>query len=274
MKKYNFISGLPRSGSTLLSSILNQNPIFSASISDQLFLYTDSIIELSDAAVGIGTLVDKEKRISIIRGIFDSFYNDGNEVCFNTNRAWTGRTNLLKVLYPNFKMIVMVRDVRGVCNSFELLNLKNPLNVKPLYGNINTKSVYERTNMLMGLSPNGGSFVQTPLSLIRQSMFSQETDNICYVEYTALAKQPEETMKKIYNFLGEEYYQHNYDSVECSYDEYDSQAKIKGLHDVRKKVEYKKQPRVIPDDLWYDLKSYNFWNDIDKRDLNWIAIDN
>jgi sulfotransferase len=36
MKNLHLIAGLPRSGSTLLSSILNQNPSFSAGISDPL----------------------------------------------------------------------------------------------------------------------------------------------------------------------------------------------------------------------------------------------
>jgi len=270
MKKYNFISGLPRSGSTLLGSILNQNPKFTAGISDSLHMYTRSIIRNSDSAVGIGTLVDHDKRRNIIRGIFDTFYSDGNEICFNTNRSWTAETSLLKELFPNFKMIVMVRDVRWVLNSFELLHQKNPMTVKPLYVNTDFISVYGRTHSLMGNMDNNGGFVVGPLNALKQSMYSRETDHIIYVDFTALTKNPETTMRKIYEFLGEEYYDHDYENVECSYDEYDKEAKINGLHTIRRKVEYKKAKRVIPDDLWMNFNNVNFWKEIDTSGLNWI----
>jgi sulfotransferase len=52
MKTYNFISGLPRSGSTLLSSILKQNPRFTSGISDPLSSYAHSIIRDTNTAVG------------------------------------------------------------------------------------------------------------------------------------------------------------------------------------------------------------------------------
>ena len=87
MKKYHFISGLPRSGSTLLSSILKQNPRFTADISDPLHSFCHSIIRDINGAVGMDAAVPIEKRKRLMRDLFDSFYSDGNEVCFNTNRA-------------------------------------------------------------------------------------------------------------------------------------------------------------------------------------------
>ena len=52
MKKYNFISGLPRSGTTLLSSILKQNPRFTAGISDALQGYAGAIIDATNNEIG------------------------------------------------------------------------------------------------------------------------------------------------------------------------------------------------------------------------------
>ena len=271
MKKYNFISGLPRSGSTLLSSILNQNPRFTAGISDPLHQYTKSIIQNSDNAVGIGTLVNNDKRKNIIRGIFDSFYRNDAEVCFNTNRSWCSETSLLKEIYPDFKMIAMVRDVRWVLNSFEVLHQKNPFTIKPLYLNNDFSSVYERTHSLMGNMNGGqGAFVAGPLNSLKQAMFSTEIDQICFVEFTALVKNPESTMRKIYNFLNEKYYDHDFNNVETSYDEYDREARFKDLHTIRRKVEYKKQNRLIPDDLWMQFDNVNFWKNIDTSKMNWI----
>ena len=46
-KQYHFITGLPRSGSTLLVSILKQNPKFHASITDPLANLVKGVIEAS-----------------------------------------------------------------------------------------------------------------------------------------------------------------------------------------------------------------------------------
>ena len=274
MKKYNFISGLPRSGTTLLSSILKQNPRFTAGISDALQGYAGAIIDATNNGVGIDTTVSIEKRTEIIRGIFDTFYSQDNEVCFNTNRGWSGCTSLLKSLYPDFKMIICVREIPWILDSFEQLNSKNPYTIKPLYHHQQNLSVYERTNMLMGNIPNFAGYVSGPLANVKQSLFCNERDQICYVEYDDLVKNPLIIMKKIYDFLEESWFEHDFDNVEDSYDEFDTGAKIDGLHRVRKKVEFKQRRPIIPSDLWNQYSSSSFWKyDFDdlKKKLNWVS---
>jgi hypothetical protein len=61
MRKYNFISGLPRSGTTLLSAILKQNPRFTAGISDVIQGYATAIIDSTNTSVGIDTTITIEK---------------------------------------------------------------------------------------------------------------------------------------------------------------------------------------------------------------------
>lgn len=272
-RKYHFISGLPRSGSTLLSSILKQNPRFTANISDPVQMYAHSIVKDTSTAVGMEAAVSIPKRAEIVRGIFDSFYSEGNEVCFNTNRGWASDTALLKDLFPDFKMIICLRDVPWILDSFECLNNKNPYTIKPLYHHQDLGSVYERTHVLMGNVPNFAGYVSGPLGSVRHSMFSAEKDQICYVEYDTLVKNPLGVMKQIYAFLGEEWYEHDFDNVEDSYDEFDQQAKIIGLHTIRRKVEFQQRTSILPDDLWQNYAGNSFWkqNFPQKNQLNWIT---
>lgn len=275
MKKYHFISGLPRSGSTLLSSILKQNPRFTASISDPLHSYVRSIIQSTNLAVGMEAAVPIEKRRHLIRSLFDSFYESSNEVCFNTNRAWSSDTALLKDLYPDFRMIVCLREIPWILDSFEKLNSKNPYSIKPLYHHQDLNNVYERSNILMGQYPNFGGYVSVPLDNTKSSMFCAEKNQICFVEYDTLAKYPLATMRQIYSFLGEPWFEHDFNNVEDSYDEFDEQAKISGLHNVRRKVEFINRETVIPNDLWEKYNPSSFWKfnfDHVKRSLNWINI--
>lgn len=271
-KTYHFISGLPRSGSTLLSSILKQNPRFTSGISDPLSSYAHSIIRDTNTAVGMDAAVSIEKRREIIKDMFDSFYKNDREVCFNTNRGWTADTSLLKDLFPNFKMIVCLRDVPWILDSFEQLNAKNPYTIKPLYHHQELGNVHDRCRILMGETPNFGGYVHGPLINVQQSMFSNEIGHICYVEYDTLVQNPREVMQQIYQFLGESWYEHDFDNVEDSYDEFDVQAKIEGLHTVRRKVEYQDRRSILPGELWDRYSPMSFWKqNFDQRyKLNWI----
>lgn len=273
-KKYNFISGLPRSGSTLLSAILKQNPRFTAGISDPLQMYANSIIKDTNTAVGMEIAVPIEKRKEIIKGLFDSFYSSGNEVCFNTNRGWSSDTALLADIFPDFKMIVCLREIPWILDSFEQLNSKNPYTIKPLYHHQQLGNSYERSHMLMGNVPNFSGYVSAPLANVKHSMFCNEKNNICYVEYDLLVKYPEATMRQIYEFIGEPWFSHNFDEVEDSYDEFDDHAKISGLHTVRRKVEFLPRSSILPDEIWQQYSPQSFWkHDFEqiKKTLNWLT---
>jgi sulfotransferase len=253
-----------------MSSILKQNPNFTANISDPLHDYARNILTTTHAAVGMESAVPIEKRKEIIKGLFETFYKDGNDVCFNTNRAWTANTTLIKDLFPEGKIIVCIRDVNWILDSFEQLNAKNPYTIKALYHHQDLGTVYHRTASLM--DPNNG-YVAGPITCLSQALYSNEKDMLCVVDYDALSKNPESTLRKVYEFLGEPYYEHDFDNVEDSYDEFDEQTNIKGLHTVRKKVEYRQRKPIIPADLWQQHSHQSFWkfdfNHI-KRQILWI----
>lgn len=272
MRKYHFISGLPRSGSTLLSAILKQNPKFTTGISDPLHSYVKSIIRDTGTAAGMEAVVDISKRRRIIHGLFDSFYSGDRQVCFNTNRAWTSDTALLKDLYPEFKMIVCLRDIPWILDSFEVLNSKNPYTIKPLYHHQDLGNVYDRCHMLMGNIPNFAGYVGGPLSNVRHSVACAERHQILYVEYDHLVSQPAAVVEQIYAFLGEPLFKHDFNNVEDSHDEFDAGAKIDGLHKVRRKIQPMQRRTVLPEDLWNNYSGNTFWKsgfEATKKTLNW-----
>ena len=273
-RKYNFISGLPRSGSTLLSAILKQNPRFTTGISDPLELYVNGIIKHTESNVGMSVSVDVDKRKNIIRSLFDSFYEDGNEVCFNTNRGWASQGALLEDLFPNFKMIICVRDIPWILDSFEILNEKNPYTIKPLYHHLQLNTVQERCHMLMGAMPNYFGYVAGPLECVQHAMYCTQRNNMCFLDYDTLVKHPRESLTRIYDFLDEPWFEHDFDNVEDSYDEFDVEAKIIGLHTIRKKVEYKQRRTIIPQVIWNQYEQSSFWNyNLElRKELNWIDV--
>ena len=64
MKSYYFISGLPRSGSTLFSSILKQNPEFYADIASPVEALTGTAIDIVTSAESNLTVTEDQRKKS------------------------------------------------------------------------------------------------------------------------------------------------------------------------------------------------------------------
>lgn len=253
-KKFHFITGLPRSGSTLLTSILNQNPRFHSSITDPLVLLVKGVVEVSQEGPGFKYEVPESRRINLINGVIQSYYQDvDREVIFNTNRAWSVMTPLIKRVLPESRLIVCVRDINWVLDSFELAHRRNPLATNTATGGL-SGTVYSRTDELMKET----GIVGFPYIGIKQLITSNERDRALLIEYDDMCKNPEQTMQKVYNFIGEPYYKHDFDNVEAHWDEYDRDIGTK-LHDVKKKVQYKPRNTIIPPDIQAKFKNLEVW---------------
>jgi sulfotransferase len=268
-RKFNFISGLPRSGSTLLSSILNQNPRFTCGISDPLFYYFDSKIYQTAYLKGMSTLVDEERLKGMIISDFREFYKNGSEVCFNTSRDWCSNTHILKGIFPDFKMIITIRSIPWILDSVERLHRKNPFTLKPIYDHLHLPSVYERTQHIMrnlgGNVEHERGFVSAPYESVKQAVSCNEQENILFVNYDALVKHPEEVINHVYEFLQEDVFKHNFGDVRASpdtqalYSKFDEDTMFRGLHDVRKEIGFEERASVLPFDLFNHYEQLNFW---------------
>ena len=256
MKKYHFISGLPRSGSTLLTAILNQNPKFNSNISNPLARFVRAIISESHASPGYHLQCPLEKRQELIKSLVDTYYSDvKQEVCFNTNRGWTSLLPILDQTHPDAKFICCVRDVRWVLDSFENLFRTNPFQLSKMYSENDAQSVYTRAYASM--SP--GHTVRFAYDSLKEAITGPQKHKIILIEYEQLARHPEQTMKALYNFIGEEYYNHDFSNVETSYDEYDIEAGITGLHSIRKEVKFIERESILPPDLWNEFSNLEVW---------------
>jgi sulfotransferase len=246
MKKYNFIAGLPRAGTTLLSTILKQNPNFEASISGPLARFVRAIIQESSAQGGYRFECPPEKRKMIIYGIFENYYSDiFPTVAFNTNRGWPLLLPTIKDLYPDSKLILCVRDIAWVLDSFEVLTRKNPYVASKMFSPEENINVYSRCESL--LSPN--KTLGFAYAALKQALFSEYKSSIFVIEYDTLAKHPEIIMKALYNFIEEPYFEHDFNNVEANYNEFDEDVQLPGLHTTRTKVEYISRSSIIPPDI-------------------------
>lgn len=256
--KVHFISGLPRSGSTLLSAILSQNPKFAASVTSPTAALWGAIIPRINGGSEFAAFFDNAKRSDVLKGVFRGFYTSQweSEVIFDTNRSWTSRAALLAAIYPNSKIICCVRPVGLIINSIERMLRSNPLQTSRVFEFKSGGTVYSRVDTLMD-SERG--LVGLPWSALREAWFSQNADRLILVNYESLARRPAHVVRQLYEALGEPLYDHDFDHVLFDQSEYDADLGMPGLHKVKEKVEYVSPDICIPPDILASYADANFW---------------
>jgi sulfotransferase len=259
-KTFHFISGLPRSGSTLLSAILRQNPRFHAGMSSPVASFFESIIAQVSAGSEISTMVDQSQRARLLKGLFDSYYADNERpIIFDTNRAWTAQLPALMKLFPEAKVICCVRDVAWVMDSLERQFRTNTFENTRLFNNPGERStVYTRVEALAGAN----RLVGFPWHALREACFSEFSTRVLLVEYDLVASRPADVFKLIYEFLGETPYPHDFNNVQYDAPEFDAQLGLDGLHRVHPKVEPRARQTILPPDLFERYAKLAFWRDM------------
>lgn len=258
---FHFISGLPRSGSTLLSAILRQNPRFHASMSSGLAPLVNGAMQIMSPGSEVALTLQEGQRENILRGLFHSFYPQANTspVVFDTNRLWTARMPLLAGLFPQAKVIACVRDVSWVMDSIERRVRANPYHFTRLFGPQNQGTVYSRVESLM----NHEAMVGRAWTGLKEAFYGEQADKLLIVDYDLLSRTPHKVLPLIYQFIEEPYFEgHDFDHVEFDAPEFDEALGIDGLHRVRPKVEHQARKTILPPDLFQKFQDMDFWRDM------------
>jgi sulfotransferase len=264
MKFYYFISGLPRSGSTLLSAILKQNPEFYADIASPVQGIVNNTIDFITGCENNLNIMEDHRK-NILLSIFEGYYHHlQTPTIFDSSRGWTKNTSLLRELFHYTKILCCVRDIPWIINSFELINKKNPFYTSTLVKQERNDNVFSRSDAMM--DKNSGVIAGPWIAL--QEGYAMNPEMIYFVEYENLCKNPEKEMRTIYEFLEKPYYFHDFENVEYSNENFDRSCNLKNLHTVRRKVEYKEQKKILPPEIWEKYASMNmeFWKNGYKPD--------
>jgi len=267
------MAGLPRSGSTLLSSILNQNPRFYSGPSSPV-LGAMYAVEENFTNNELYTGYPKPNQVrEIIGSIPHHFYSDVQQpVVFDKNRAWTARVPYIEgYIGQQAKILVPVRRVDEILTSILTMVHRNPFQEgQPRINFVDEQLVKTNTpindyNRCMYLL-NGGGIVYESLNAIMEGFTQNVRDKMHFVDYNDLVSNPEKIMEDIYDFLGEEYYEHDFDSLSNIHREDDLFTYgLSDMHEVRSELKKTAPPpaSVLPPeilDLYEQNKSsLEFW---------------
>ncbi len=266
-KQFCFISGLPRSGSTLLCNILNQNPRFHATSTSGVLDMLLAIRNNWNNIVEFKATRNDLAKMRVLRGMLQSFYADkDNAIIFDKSRGWPGFLEMAEsIIGSKAKVLVCVRDIRDVLSSFEKLWRKESKS-----GQISQeKTHFLKFQTIEGRCDvflNADQPVGSAYNRVKDALARGFGDRMYFIYFDELTSEPERVMREAYEFLGEKYYNHDFANVEQTTQEDDFFHGFKDLHTIRKIV------RPVPSD-WKEVlgdfaEKYgrlNFWNKIDMK---------
>jgi sulfotransferase len=253
-----FISGLPRSGSTLLAAILRQNPKLHAHISSPIAPLVTQMWLAMGAGHEHSLFIDEEQREDLIRSIFEAYYRaiHPEKIVFDTSRIWTAKLALLTRLYPQARVICCVRDITWILDSLERLHRGNPFLLSMMFSGDTARTVYHRVESLSGM--NG--LVGLAWHALREAYFGEFADRLILVDYDALTRNPKATLAFLYDRLKLPPHAHDFDNVVFNEaDEFDRRFGMAGLHTVARKVQNVPRQTVLPPDLVTRYAQDSFW---------------
>jgi len=239
-KQLFFLVALPRSGNTLFTSIINQNPdivctpnSITLEIMKDLFLLKNTDVFLN--------YPDHKSLNNVFDVIYDTYYKDWPQrIIIDRGPVMTpGNFQLIQQHYRRpFKCIVILRDLMDVLASYIKWYTENP-DAFPNRYNLNTDE--EKLSMIM----NKDGAVAKDLEAIKNAFNYPE---IChFVKYDDMVTNPEQEFKKIYQFINLPYYNHKFEDlkqVEVNGMSYDDKIVGKNMHKIKTVVRKEYNPYI------------------------------
>ena len=206
-KRYYFLSGFPRSGNTLVSSILNQNPdicVYGNSILSEIFLDIEFKKHHNQLVLNFP---DTRCLENISHKLFENYYSHINCKYIIDRSCWTTEQHsaILKKYCPNnIRIIFLYRDIIEILASFIKWSSENKTFLD------NFKTLEEKCDYLMS---RDGPIMKHYISI--QNLINQKNDLPCmFISYNEIVSDTKNVIQKIYSFFNIEFFQHNLEKIE------------------------------------------------------------
>lgn len=261
MKNIYFISGLPRSGSTLITNILKQNPAVHGEAVSSLSSLVGSVHHNWTMYEQNKEYPNLEAKIGLLQGMMNGYYSHINKpIIFDKDRGWVSLIGLVEgILEKNVKILICVRNPAEILTSFEKIRKENPMvAVLPDLDLREKSSLASRAFYYAG--PEG------PLGLahrtLNDAIIMGYLDRMLFVDYNRFCNSPRSQLKRIYNFFELPEYEHDLENIiqDENYNHYSNNLPY--LHKIKNKIEKTTVNPVtyLGLDLYEQYNKEIFWN--------------
>jgi len=239
-KQLFFLVAQPRSGNTLFASIMNQNPEIACTPNSITLEIMKDLFLLKQTDV-FQNYPDHKSLNNILDSVFDNYYKDWPQQII-IDRGPVMTTGNFEVMQKHFKRpfkcIILLRDLMDVLASYMKWYTENP---DAFVNRFNLQTDEEKLSMIM----NKDGAVAKDLEAIKNAF---NYPDIChFVKYDDLVAQPEQEIRKVYQFMELPYFNHKFENlqqVEVNGMKYDDTIVGKNMHNIRSVVRKVNNPYI------------------------------
>ena len=258
-----FDCGLPRSGSTLLTALLNQNPQIHAGTLSPVFevmYYTNDRLQGEQAQA----FPKPEVFRRMVSNVITEYYSDRDEeVIVDKCRAWPAHIDMIKqYITPDPKIICTVRHPLDILASFITLFHKD--------GGLNfidkamlKQGMFITDDARCHFMMNPGGIVWESMNALATAFRQNQTQYIHFIQYDDLVSDPKRVMQGIHSYLRLKPFEYDFENIVQKDREKDKEVYgLPTMHEVRQKVEKKSKhySEVLSEEVINKYKDLDFWN--------------
>ena len=250
MRKFNMISGLPRSGSTLLCNLLNMNPRFHATPTSGVI----EVVKSMRSTISSSITWRAKDRLSLLpniqkglEGFVNGFYYD-KEIVFDKCRVWSSHLQLMDEILGNTdtKIIWTYRDPVEIIGSMESKYQKTIL-----LENMDESSApmaFSTLDRRIGTYTAPEGLLSYPIECLRDAIEMGYRDRILILTYYDITNNTQIVMDTIHDFLGEPRQPYDLKDLKQTTFEFDGFYNYKFPHSIKEgQVKFKQSSNVLPD---------------------------
>jgi sulfotransferase len=271
MKEIFFLAGLQRSGATIISQILNQNPNVWVTPASPLFTMMKGVFESHTSPEYID-YQRPDAMAEVLHEMSQAFYKDKSaQYIIDKNLNWPtpiGVEMIARYISANIKIICPVRNILDILVSFDSIinahpdSANNQIDKAVLTNTPANKPLADRrADLLMQEDKD----IFACLHNMKYALVPEYRHLFHFVDYDDFITDPEKEINKIYDFLEIPKYNHEFENiVDSSGISRESLTGIKDLHTIRPKVQkVSKRPQDVF--LPETIKRYSgleFWREL------------
>jgi len=199
-----------------------------------------------------------ERVMRSVRAFVTEWHKDHDRpVIFDKSRGWSFHSLLLRQLFPQTRLLVTVRDLKTVFASCEKQHQRTAMYddaQKPV-----GRTILARYQGMFSADGMIGGPLNGVMDLVRR-----DQKHVLFIQYEAFASDPKGTMARVYNHLGEDEFEHDFDDVKNTSEDPDGLYMHKFPHtgsgkvkepDLQEWVEF--VPRDIAKDIAHNAAFFN-----------------